>query len=370
MKILLVRFSSLGDVVLSTSVLEALRVARPNDEVHVLTKPAFREVFENHPGVTHMLAWDPDREGLSALARRIRDERYTWIVDLHLNLRTWALRRLVRDTRWCVYRKGVWRRRLAVGVRRPELLRKQPHVVERYLAALEPLGVAPDGFAPRVYPGSAEREQVRELLLAAEWDGHRPCVALAPGARWATKAWPEKHWRELISRFRREPAAPFPVLVGGADEAELCARILGDGVGANLAGRTGLLQTAAVLERCNVLVTNDSAPLHLATAVGTPVVALFGPTVAGFGFAPRGPADVLLQRAMGCRPCHLHGEPTCRLGHHGCLEELLPEQAMEAVRQILIRPESAATRIDPNPLSPREDKQPTPQQTLQGEAVR
>ncbi len=318
MKVLVVRLSSLGDVVLATAAVEALAGDRPDAEIHVLTKPAFREVFRNHPAVARCLAWDPS-EGLGLLARRVRGEDYHRVVDLHGNLRTRALRALTPTVGWSRYRKGSVRRRVAVWLRKPAVL-DRTHVVDRYVHALAPLGVRPVRRRPRVFPAEADRGRAEALLRASGWAG-QPLIALAPGARWATKAWPETHWIDLVSRIRGEGRG-FPVIVGGTGDRDLAERILAGGPGANLAGETSIPETAAVLERCEVLVTNDSAPLHLATAVGTRVVALFGPTVRGFGFFPLGPEDRVVDLDLPCRPCSLHGDDRCPLGHHRCLRGL------------------------------------------------
>ncbi len=319
MKVLLIRFSSLGDVVLGTAAVEALAQDRPDAEVHVVTKPAFRAVFQGHPAVSKCLQWNP-REGLGELARKIRREGYDWVVDLHATLRSRVLRLLVPGPRWSVYRKGALRRRVAARLHRPELL-DETHVVDRYVAALRPLGIRAVRRLPRIYPGKTARTRADRLLREGGWDGRSPLVAMAPGARWATKAWPETRWRELAEEIRRM-CRGVPVVVGGEEDRELAARVLDTGPGINLAGKTSIPETAAVLQRCTVLVTNDSAPLHVATAVGTRVVALFGPTVRGFGFFPLGPRDVVVELDLPCRPCSVHGNHRCPLGHHDCLERI------------------------------------------------
>lgn len=329
-RVLLVRLSSLGDVVLATAALEALREDVPGAAVDVLTKPAFREVFAANPAVAGVCQWDPTL-GVAALARDLRREQYDWVVDLHGNLRTRLLRVALRGPRWSVYGKGSGRRRVAVALRRPGLLDGR-HVVDRYIEALGPLGVRPVRRLPRVHPRSGDREAAARRLAEAGWDGSSPVVALAPGARWNTKAWPPGHWATLIRALGAEKLA-FPALLGGPEEEGLCGSILEEsrGLGANLAGRTSILGTAAVLELSRVLVTNDSAPLHLATAVGTPVVALFGPTVRGFGFYPLGPRDEVVEADVACRPCSLHGRASCRQGFHRCLAELKPALVLDAL---------------------------------------
>lgn len=333
MKVLLIRLSSLGDVVLATAAVEALREDQPEAELHVLTKPIFRAVFQGNPGVAAAVAWGP-AQGLSSLARQLRSESYDWVVDLHGNLRTRLLRFLVPMPRWTRYAKGSLRRRVAVAWRNPAML-GEAHVVDRYVEALAPLGVRSIRRLPRLYPGDAERTCARSLLSEAGRRAEELVVALAPSARWPTKAWPRERWRELLRELAALAPGVFPVLVGGAEDRALCAAILGAERGAALAGKTSVLETAAILEEARVLVTNDSAPLHLANAVGTPVVALFGPTVRGFGFYPLGPRDVVLEQALSCRPCSLHGGERCREGNPRCLTEITAGEVRDAVGRAL-----------------------------------
>lgn len=335
LRILLIRLSSLGDVILATAAVEALRQRWPSARISVLTKPEYRDIFGSNPGVYEVLEWAP-AVAAGALAARLRRQRFDWVVDLHANLRSRWLRVLVPGPRWSVYAKGVLRRRLAVCLRRPDWLDPVHHVVDRYLAALEPLGVGAERQLPRLYPPLSARQRAAELLGGAGWDGHARLIGLAPGARWATKAWPVEHWERLAGDIVAASLG-HPVFVGGPDEAGLCREILRRAgvVGSVVAGKTAVMETAAVVARCAALVTNDSAPLHLATAVDTPVVALFGPTHRGFGFYPLGVRDTLLDQPLDCRPCSLHGDDRCPEGHHRCLRDLSPVVVGEALRGLL-----------------------------------
>jgi heptosyltransferase-2 len=332
--VLLIRLSALGDVTLATAAVEALRHGLPGAEVHVLTKPVFRDVFRGNPGVSRVLAWHPSA-GVAALAAAVRAEGYEWVVDLHGNLRTRLLRLLALGPRWSVYKKGVIRRRLSVRLGRPELLDAR-HVVDRFIQALAPLGIGPTRHYPRVYPDPDAETRAQVLLRGAGWDGKAPLVALAPGAKWQTKAWPKEGWAQLVDAIEQDGLG-FPVLLGGEGDRALCREVLvtPGGRGANLAGETTIGEMAAALRRCTALVTNDSAPLHVAAAVGTPVVALFGPTVRGFGFYPLGPRDRVVERNLDCRPCSLHGSRRCPEGHHSCLRDLRPATVAEALRHVI-----------------------------------
>jgi len=156
-------------------------------------------------------------------------------------------------------------------------------------------------------------------------------VAIAPGSIWATKRW---------NKFPALAAMldTFVVTVGGPED-----RVLGDEVvaqaragGINAAGALPLRISAALIGRAAALVTNDSAPLHMAQATGTPTVALFGPTVPAFGFGPRGPRDLVLEvDGLACRPCSVHGPRVCPLGHHHCMTQLDVFRVHEALQPLL-----------------------------------
>jgi heptosyltransferase-2 len=156
-------------------------------------------------------------------------------------------------------------------------------------------------------------------------------VVLAPGSIWGTKRWP--YFAELAAAL-----GTAVVAIGGPEDAALGVAIAraAPQCAWSAAGQLSLRESAALVERAAALVTNDSAPLHLASAVGTPIVAIFGPTIPAFGFGPLGADDVVVEhREMPCRPCSSHGPRVCPLGHHHCMTELRPELVAREVRRIL-----------------------------------
>ena len=199
------------------------------------------------------------------------------------------------------------------------------HESDRLLAlANMPPGVYPPHLRP-----TAEDEQAAAHL------GEGPFVALAPGSIWGSKRWP--YYAELAGRLAAEVAV---VVVGGTADVALGDEIV-KAVGpsgrraVNACGTLTLRQSAALIGRAQLLVTNDSAPLHLATAMGTPIVAVFGPTVTEFGFGPLRPGDVALGvDGLQCRPCSPHGPPQCPLGHHRCMREITVAAVIAAIEEI------------------------------------
>ncbi|HEX6939049.1 MAG TPA: lipopolysaccharide heptosyltransferase II [Longimicrobiales bacterium] len=317
MKFLLIRFSSIGDVILTTPLIRALRAAFPGATLHFATRRAFAPLLESNPCVDRVFTLPDDADGgLRALARTLRAERYDRVLDLHGTLRARLLRVLVPAPRWRGYRKYTLRRWALTRWKRNWFDEVIP-VAERYFDAADGLGVRPDGGPPEVFPTPAAEAAAAAALRAAGIAAGAPYVALAPGAQHATKRWPEASWVELARRLAA--AGLRVVVVGGPEDAEAGRRIAAAAGAANVAGALDLLGSAAVLAGARALASGDTGVMHLATAVGAPVVALFGPTVREFGFYPyRAPATVL-ERPLPCRPCSTHGGPACPLGHHACM---------------------------------------------------
>jgi heptosyltransferase II len=192
----------------------------------------------------------------------------------------------------------------------------------------------PDGGAmrPKLFPGSEERAAV-DALLGPDIDS-RPLIALAPGSVWATKRWPG--YAELAKRL----AARYRLaLIGGRLDSSDAASIAEFSGAQGVVDGTGsltLLASAELIGRAKLLVTNDSAPQHLASAMGTPTITIFGPTVEEFGFGPLAPTSISLGLdALACRPCHHHGPPRCPLGHWRCMRELGVDAVAIAVDEVL-----------------------------------
>jgi heptosyltransferase-2 len=311
---LLIRLGSLGDVVLATAVANAAMAKWGPHCLDVLVKAEWEGIWENHPAVRHRIAWAADRRGPSGLvrlARRLAKTGYRATLDLQSSPRTRLLTALagLSDVRRPRLRRRE-RRRLV------HLHRGGPppgyRVVDSFLATL---GTGARAL-PSVHPDPDARARARALLP------ERGGLGLAPGARHATKRWPVERFVTL----GREAATRGQVAVFfGPGEATLRreweARWPADGGWVGIQER--IPATSACLARLDRLVTNDTGLMHLAAAVGTPVVALFGPTVRNFGFAPAGEGHRLLEvDGLACRPCSLHGGPRCPREHFRCMLEL------------------------------------------------
>jgi heptosyltransferase-2 len=213
--------------------------------------------------------------------------------------------------------------------------REDLHHAARLLRLAKPEGTPTAGeVRPRLYPGIPERGAVDRLLaLHDALDEGPPLVAIAPGSVWATKKWP--YYADLARELA--PHARV-VVIGSADDSPLAEEVCAAGGASafSAAGVLNLLGAAELIRRCNVLVTNDSAPQHLASAVDTPTVSIFGPTVPAFGFGPLARRSVTEGLdALACRPCDRHGPRRCPLGHWKCMRDVTPRDVAARVMDIL-----------------------------------
>lgn len=331
---LVIQTAFLGDVVLTTPLLAAL--AARHGPVDVVTTPAAAPLLETHPAVRAVIRYDKrgaDRgwRGLCRIGDQLRSTGYGRVYLAHRSTRSAALALLAGIAERIGFADAPAAITYTTRVPRP----RGGHEVERLLAlAAEPSAPA----APSLGLTDADRAAADAWL--AERGIGAGFVALAPGSIWATKRWP--YYAELAAALDRPV-----VVIGGAGDVALAEAIVAavPGRAWNAAGALPLRVSAAVLERADALVTNDSAPLHLAGAVGTPVVAVFGPTVPALGFGPRGAGDQVVEHpALACRPCSAHGPKVCPLGHHRCMNEITVARVLEALAAVAPRGERRALR--------------------------
>lgn len=328
-RILLVRFGAIGDLVLTTPLIRALRQTHPSATIVALTKPAVASVLADSPHLDALECLGAG-ESLGSLARRLRKYRFTHLLDLHGVLRSLLLRLFVPG-RWFGYSKRrVWREVLIRFKR--DVYRDDVPEAERFFEAARALGVVPDGRPAEIGISEASRAEADTWWASAGQPSS--FIALAPGAAHFTKQWPLRHWQQLADDLVR--AGRAVVVVGGSAERELGAAIVQETgpPAANACGALGLQGSAALIARAKVLVSGDTGLMHIAAAVGTPVVALFGPTVRQFGFLPYRATATVLEHDIACRPCSKHGGPVCPLRHHACMEEIGPARVRQAIEEL------------------------------------
>ena len=332
-RFLLLRFSSLGDVVLATAAASYLKAKRPKSHVIFVTKALYAPLLQGHPAIDEVWALG-GKQGLWDIIGRARGSALTAVLDLHGNLRGRLLGFFsgFPEGRW---QAGTLDRRLRVwfkGWKRPLL----PPVVQRYVAMIaealaEPLP------APMTLPSLVVAPEAgawaQDWLKAQGWKGERLVVA-APGAAWPSKRTSVDIFRASLQHL---PSGVRVLLVGSAAEKGLCDEVAAGLHGAiNAAGQSAdMQQLLALVSQGAAFLGHDSGPLHLAEALGIPCTALFGPTVKDFGFFPQGPGHRVFEMDLDCRPCSVHGTQACPLGHHHCLLQLDPAAIARHLAQVL-----------------------------------
>jgi heptosyltransferase-2 len=331
--ILAVRFGSLGDILLSTPLFRAIRARHPQVRITVLTRRRYAPLLADNPRIDEVIGLAPG-DSLLEIGGRLRATHFSHLLDLENSPKSRLLRLLV---------PGRWHTAPQYRVARALLVRtKQNHypedtaIADRYFDAAAALDVVPDGGPAEFFLSPDAEEKAEAWLAHANVGKGRPFVAFAPGASQPTKRWPLEYWVRLARRVAGTGADA--VMVGGPDDtmiaAEEAARSTTRAV--NAAGVLSLQGTGAVLKRAAALVTGHTGAMHMAAALGTPLVALFGPTVRAFGYHPYNAARAfVLERNLSCRPCSVAGGLECPMGHHLCMQEIQPDAVYTALCRAL-----------------------------------
>lgn len=320
--ILILRYSALGDVVLATSVLEPLRQRFPHARIEWLTESAYVPLLSGLPELSRVLPlWRPGRGLDPQLVGP-----YDLAVDLQGKLKTAAIAHAAADRTLTFHRRTPAQAVRALFGADPPLTRAS--APDLYAEALAPLGISGPGRT-KVSVSSKAQAMAEEILANVRG----PRVAFGPGARWATKRWPAERYAALADSLAAQGCSV--VLVGGPPDVgvlEAFRRAVRAPVAADLSSLPLDALTAA-LARVQLLVTNDTGPAHLASAMGTPVLTLFGPTSPRRWGPPAPGRSVSL--GLPCSPCSNHGTQVCPLGHHRCLGELQVSSVAAAARALL-----------------------------------
>lgn len=313
MKILVIRFSSIGDIILTSPVLRCLKKQRPEAEIHFLTKAQFRDLVAHSPYVDKVHALEGE---LGEVLPTLKKEGFTEIIDLHHNLRTIKVKRALGVPAHSFPKLNIekW---MLVNLKRDRMPRI--HIVDRYLSTVEHLGVKNDGEGLDLFIPPE-----REVPLTALPESHRNgYVALCIGGAHFTKRLPEHKLIELASRITG------PIVIIGGPEDQPVARAIADAVGARAFDATGkydLLGSASLIKQAKSTITHDSGAMHVAAAFRKNTVSIWGNTVPSFGMGPYIPqhperAHIMEVTGLPCRPCSKIGFDACPRGHFRCMEK-------------------------------------------------
>lgn len=318
MKIAVIRFSSLGDLALMIPMLNAIKGGTDNCTIHVLTKDTFRDLLKGVGCIDRLITVKSKSVvELTSILNELNEERYDVVIDAHNIALSNIFYKMVKAPLKLQLRKESVKKSLLI-LFKINLYREKISLYDKYMELARQLAAnASDGDVEFVISEDEKRRIEPIIKEVGLQEGN--LVALAPGARWKTKRWPEENFAQLAMKIMDKGFTP--VLVGGKEDIGICERIrmLSDNSIVDLSGKLSIIGTAELLRKVELLVTNDSAPLHLAELVGTPVVAMYGPTVREFGYFPRLPGSIALEKKMWCRPCSRNGSRFARSGREHAL---------------------------------------------------
>lgn len=332
-KILIIRSSSIGDILLATPLLRLLRQKYRTASIDFIVKKQFHDLLRMNPNIDHIHTFDP-HAGISALVelkKRIVDRRYDLVIDVHDNFRSHYLRQMPH-AQVVKIKKYKWRRFFLVACGWNFYTAVVP-VYQRYIHTVSHLGIVDDGLGLDFYLDPVVQASIHNRLCDAGFHFDRLTLGIAPGASFATKRWPVENYAQVAKRAADELGVQI-MLLGNAADAELTHSIAHkiEHSVYDLAGRLTLMESACALRHANLMLTNDTGLMHLATALKIPTIAIFGPTVKELGFFPIPPhASVIERTKLSCRPCTHTGRNKCPRKHFKCMREIRPEQVFEEV---------------------------------------
>lgn len=313
MKVLVIRFSSIGDIVLTTPVVRCLKQQVPGAEVHYLTKKGFRGLIDTNPYVDKVHLLSDDWEAMIAT---LQEEKYDLIVDLHKNLRTLRVKRALRKVKSVSFNKLNIEKWLLTSFFKINKLPKE-HIVDRYLATVQSLGVVNDGRGLDYFIPEKDEVNATDLPMSHQ-AGY---VGVVIGAALNTKKLPVEKLKELCSLIQK----PIVLLGGPEDRQE------GDEIAAtdhvkiyNACGKFNLNESACLVRNARIIVTHDTGLMHIAAAFKKPVISIWGNTVPEFGmtayYGNAGtPSKIFEVEGLSCRPCSKIGYKKCPKGHFRCM---------------------------------------------------
>ena len=329
--VLVLRFSALGDVVLTSPAMEALRTAWPKTRIVFAVKERLAHLVEASPYIDEVFPLKAG-EGPIAFARRLRALRVSVVLDLHNKMRSKVLRALLP---WSV-RSVVWHKRDFKDTLPVKLALRPYHASmrfsDRYHAAVEKLVGRPLPRGKlRYFLGEGDAQQADEALRKAGVDLSKPILGFSPGANWETKRWPAERFGDLAALALQQGVQV--VVQGSEDERNLGRAISARAPGTiDLCGQLNLRQLGGFIARCAAFVANDSGPMHIARGLGIPTLAFFGSTDPEmFEF----PGHRALFAGVECSPCSFFGRSRCPRGHFRCMLDLDVEKAWHALRPLL-----------------------------------
>ena len=311
-KILIIRFSSIGDIVLTTPVIRCCKQQLKNAEIHFVTKAAFKSVLQNNLNVDKLITFEKE---ITEVYESLKKENYDCVIDLHNNVRSARLK-LILCKKNFTFKKLNVKKWLAVTLKNKKIL-PPVHIVQRYLHTCESLGIIDDGKGLDYF--ISETEKVNIDLVSSKLNSG--FLALVIGGSYFTKKIPLNKLIEICK------ASKLPVvMLGDKTDSDLAKEVLKNTQNAiNVCGKFSLNQSASIIEQSSLVVTSDTGLMHIAAAFNKKIFSLWGNTIPEFGMYPYKPhpeSKILEVHNLSCRPCSKLGYSKCPKSHFKCMNEI------------------------------------------------
>jgi len=322
-KFLIIQTAFIGDVILATPIIEKLHHFYPNAEIDFLLRKGNENLLKNHPYVSNLLIWNKKEnkfKNLYKIIKLIRSKKYNYVINIQRFASTGIITAFSGGKIKVGFNKNPFSFLFTRRIKHE--IGSGKHEVERNIKLISEI-TDDSVYKPKLYPSDEDFQIVSQYKM-------RPYICMAPTSVWFTKQFPSEKWIELISRIGKEYQV---YLLGGPDDKEACNKIMEACSRSNidnLCGKLSFLQTSALMKNASMNYVNDSAPMHMASAMNASTTAIFCSTVPGFGFGPlSGNARIVeTEEDLDCRPCGLHGFKKCPKEHFNCAYSIKTEQLL------------------------------------------
>ena len=334
-KILILRLSSIGDILLTTAFVRQVRKTYLNAHITYIVKKEFKDLVRFNPHIDKVIPFDSDTKikGLNLFNSAIKKSKYDFIFDLHNNLRTNRMLAGIAATKIYKIKKSKIKRAALVYLKINFYKRIKP-IPERYFDVAEKCGVIDDELGLELF---LDPEKNRTAKSKTDEFGLIPgrFICIGPGAAHYTKMWPVANYENLIEKFTTQTDYKVAIL-GSASERGLLVKMNENKNSVDLCGKLSLLESAAIISDSAGMVSNDSGLMHMAVALKKPVLAIFGSTVEELGFFPYRANATIFENKLWCRPCSHVGRKKCPLNHFKCMRLTTVDKVLSEVKRKLV----------------------------------
>lgn len=315
--ILIIQTAFIGDVILATSLIESLIAANSGFVIDILVRKGNESLLQNNPNIHKVLSWDKKTKkyrNLIAVLKKVRHEKYNLVINVQRFASTGFLTAFSGAKKSFGFGKNPFSFTFTKVVSHDISQKKNIHEIERNHSLINGYqGVGPQASMPKLYPSQNDFKSVSNYITGEY-------IVVAPGSVWFTKQYPKERWAEVIGGLNNKLKV---VLIGGPQEKTLADEIIVASKNnncINLCGQLTFMESAALMQKAKRCLVNDSAPLHIASAVNAHTTAIFCSTVPAFGFGPLADDSIIVesQKKLECRPCGLHGKNACPEIHFDC----------------------------------------------------